>query len=114
MGQKCVSNREGDRTRLQGAPPLGLRRQGSGGGECLLVFLGNGSASGDGGELGPCPESDLHYKRLSKHPSSAPHAPSCKEDGMFLIRSILPAELRGTEAISVSTNLLDFTYWISI
>lgn len=64
MGRKCASNRDGGRAQLQRAPPLGSRSQGLQGEECLIVFLGNGSARGGG--LGPCPESDLHYKYLSK------------------------------------------------
>lgn len=46
-------------------------------------------------------------------PTSAPHTPSCQEDGMFLIRSVLLAELRGIEAVFVSTNFLNFSYWIA-
>ena len=38
----------------------------------LPVIEGNGSARGDGGKLGPCPESDLHYKCLSNPPSGKP------------------------------------------
>lgn len=34
----------------------------------LPVFLGNGSARGDGGELGPWLESNLYYKSLSNPP----------------------------------------------